>query len=221
MNTSSLSRKAYRIGLMGGTFDPIHHAHLIIAEEVWATLKLSRVVFIPSGQPPHKPGRHIASTEQRMAMVDLAIASNPHFFSSRIEIDRPGPSYLADTLHQLREQWGNEVELSFIIGWDSLEDFHIWYRPQDILETLDHLVAVHRPGYIAPEGYHAQLEQRLPGIHQRLLTVEVPQLDISSTDLRQRVAEGRPITYQTPMAVERYIIEQKLYRAEAKLSLYP
>jgi nicotinate-nucleotide adenylyltransferase len=219
MYTPSLSPKTYHIGLMGGTFDPIHHAHLIIAEEVWATLKLSEMVFIPAGQPPHKPGRQITDAEQRMTMVDLAIASNPHFSSSRIEIDRPGPSYLADTLHLLRKQWGNEVGLSFVIGWDSLEDLHKWYHPQDILATLDHLVAVRRPGHVIPDGYHEQLEQHLPGIHTRLLVVPVPQLDISSTDLRQRVAEGRPITYQTPSAVERYILEQKLYRSEAKLSL--
>ncbi len=206
------------IGLLGGTFDPIHHAHLIIAEEVRTTLGLAEMVFIPSGQPPHKPGRHIATAEQRMTMLELAIASNAHFSSSRIELDRPGPSYLVDTLQLLRAQWGDDVVLSFVIGWDSLEDLHTWYDPEGILASLDHLVAVRRPGHVTPEGYLAQLEQRLPGINARLLVVPVPQLDISSTDLRQRVSEGRPITYQTPLAVEHYILEQKLYQVTAELS---
>jgi nicotinate-nucleotide adenylyltransferase len=192
---------------------------LIIAEEVRATLALSEMVFILSGHPPHKPGRQITPAEQRMTMLEMAIRSNPFFSSSRIELDRPGPSYLADTLHLLRAQWGHEVELSFVIGWDSLEELHTWYDPQGILAALDHLVAVRRPGRVVPEGYHEQLEHRLPGINDRLLVVPVPQLDISSTDLRQRIAEGRPITYQTPFEVEHYIVEQKLYQDEQKLSL--
>jgi nicotinate-nucleotide adenylyltransferase len=212
MFTSSSKHKMRHIGLLGGTFDPIHHAHLIIAEEVYAALKLSEMVFILSGQPPHKPERHLASTEQRLAMLELAIASNPHFSLSRIELDRPGPSYLADTLSLLRAQWGHEVMLSFVIGWDSLEEIHTWYEPQTILKALDYLVAVRRPGHLVPDGYHQQLEQRLPGINERLLVVPVPQLDISSTDLRMRIAQGRPITYQIPLEVERYIVEQKLYQ---------
>jgi nicotinate-nucleotide adenylyltransferase len=212
--TPSLIQKARHIGLLGGTFDPIHHAHLIIAEEVRATLGLSEMVFIPSGQPPHKPGRHIASTEQRMTMLELAIASNPHFSSSRIELDRPGPSYLVDTLQLLRTQWGNEVGLAFVVGWDSLEELHTWYNPEGILASLDHLIAVRRPKHVIPEGFHEQLERRLPGITERLQVVAVPQLDISSTDLRQRIAQGRPITYQTPLMVEHYILEQKLYHVE-------
>ncbi len=199
------------VGLLGGTFDPIHSGHLVIAEEVRATLGLERMVFIPAGEPPHKPGRKITPAHHRLAMVELAIASNPCFALSHVELDRPGPSYLVDTLRLLREQWGTNVALSFVIGWDSLEELHTWHDPLGILAQLTHLVAVGRPGYTDEKAYHTLLEQRLPGIMQRLLVVPVPQLEISSTDLRRRVAEGRPIKYQTPELVERYIIEHKLY----------
>jgi nicotinate-nucleotide adenylyltransferase len=202
------------IGLMGGTFDPIHNAHLIVAEEVHAVLGLSEMVFIPAGEPPHKAGRETAQSHHRLTMVELAIASNPHFSLSRIELDRTGPSYLVDTLRLLREQWDDDVNLSFVIGWDSLEDFPDWYQPQEILSQLDRLIAVRRPGYVEDEVYNQHLEARLPGLMQRLCIVPVPQLDISSTDLRRRVAEKRPITYQTPEAVEHYILTHKLYQQQ-------
>ena len=206
------SPKSRRIGLFGGTFDPIHYGHLVIAEEVRASLDLAEMVFIPAGQPPHKPGRTITPVDQRLAMLELAIASNPHFSYSRVEIDRPGPSFLVDTLRILRNEWGTERELYFVIGWDSLEELHTWYKPREILAELTHLVAVHRPGYVDDPAYNQLLETRLPGILQRLLIVQAPQLHISSTDLRQRVAEGRPIKYQLPEAVEYYIQEHGLYR---------
>src|SRR5436309_8413558 len=130
---------------MGGTFDPIHHAHLIVAEEVRVVLKLDEIVFIPAGDPPHKPERVQTGKHHRLAMVELAIASNKHFLISHIEMDRPGPSYLVDTVRLLRQQWGKGVELSFIIGGDSLELFSTWYNPTGILTELDHLIAVRRP----------------------------------------------------------------------------
>jgi len=201
-----------RMGLIGGTFDPIHYAHLAAAEEVYAALGLTEMVFIPAGQPPHKSGQQCTESYHRLAMVQLAIASNPHFRLSRVEIDRQGPSYLVDTLHILHDQWGPDTELFFVIGWDSLEEFHTWYKAADILAQLTGLVVVKRPGYEEDIGYNKELETRLPGITQRLVVVPAPQLAISSTDLRRRVAEGRPIKYQTPEAVERYIIEHGLYR---------
>ncbi|GCF07653.1 nicotinate-nucleotide adenylyltransferase [Dictyobacter arantiisoli] len=200
------------IGLMGGTFDPIHHAHLIVAEEVRSVLGLTEMVFIPAGEPPHKAGRHTAPARHRLAMVELALLSNPHFTISRIELDRPGPSYLVDTLRLLHEQWGPEIELSFVIGWDSLEDFPGWYQPEGILRQLTRLIAVRRPGYVDDAEYNQRMEARLPGLLQKLCIVPVPQLDISSTDLRQRVAEKRPITYQVPEAVEHYIQTNQLYQ---------
>jgi nicotinate-nucleotide adenylyltransferase len=201
-----------RIGLIGGTFDPVHYGHLVVAEEVYATLGLAEMVFIPAGQPPHKPGRVITEVRHRLAMLELAIASNPHFTLSRVEVDRPGPSYLADTLCILREQWGSGTALYFLLGWDSLEELHTWYRPDAILAQLTHLVAVGRPGYSDEGERREQLEARLPGITQRLLIVSAPQLEISSTDLRRRIVEGRPIKYQLPEAVEQYIVEHHLYR---------
>lgn len=202
-----------RIGLIGGTFDPIHYGHLVIAEEVQAVLNLTDMIFIPAGQPPHKLKRESTPVQHRLAMLRLAIASNPCFSISSLEIERPGPSFLVDTLRILREAWGEEVEISFVLGWDSLEDLHKWYNPTGILAHLNHLVAVGRPGYSDDDEaeYNKQLEEELPGITQLLLVVPTPQLAISSTDLRQRVAEGRPIKYQTPEVVERYISEHRLY----------
>jgi len=200
-----------RVGLIGGTFDPIHYGHLVIAEEVRATLNLAEMVFIPAGQPPHKAGHTNAATHQRLAMLKLALATNPHFTISRVEIDRAGLSYLVDTLRILQKQWGNQTELSFVMGWDSLEEFHNWYQPLGILDQLTQLIAVGRPGHVEESEYIARLEARLPGISQKLLILPVPQLEISSTDLRRRVAEGKPIKYQVPEAVEQYIMEHGLY----------
>jgi len=197
---------------MGGTFDPIHYGHLVIAEEVRATLDLTEMVFVPAGQPPHKPGRAITAAEHRLAMLELAIASNPHFTISLIDLERAGPSYTVETLQLLHEQWGADTAIYFVIGWDSLEYLLTWHDPAGILEQLTYLVAVHRPGHTEVPGYLEALEARLPGIKQCLLTVPAPQLDISATDLRQRVAEERPIKYQTPEAVEQYIVQHSLYR---------
>ena len=200
-----------RVGILGGTFDPIHYGHLVIAEEVRVALDLTEVVFIPAGQPPHKLSHHITSVQHRLAMLELALASNLHFFYSRIEIERDGPSYTADTLQTLREQWGPDTDIDFIIGWDSLEELHTWHEAPRLLSALTHLVAVRRPGYEDDAAYNKTLEARLPGILQRLLIVPAPQLDISATDLRERVACGKPIKYQTPEPVEAYIRKNLLY----------
>lgn len=207
---SEINRR--RFGILGGTFDPIHFGHLVVAEEVYAALELDEMVFVPAGVPPHKPNRKITPAEQRLAMVELAIASNPHFRISRVDIDRPGPSYTVDTLRLLREQWGEQTDIYFVIGWDSLEDLLTWHDPAGILAQLAYLVAVQRPGHTEHAGYRDALEQRLPGIKERLQVVRVPQLDISATDLRQRVRQGRPIKYQLPESVEQYIVEHGLYR---------
>ena len=205
---------ARRIGLLGGTFDPIHYAHLVVAEEVRASLQLDTIVFIPAGQPPHKMEHASAAPEHRLAMLRLAIASNPYFTYSRVELDRPGPSYLADTLRILRTQWGQQVEIDFILGWDSLTELPNWYHPQDIVAALSKLVAVGRPGHVEKVDItKRELEARLPGIAQRLHVVPVPQLAISSTELRHRVAAGKPIKYQVPEAVEQYIADHNLYRS--------
>jgi nicotinate-nucleotide adenylyltransferase len=201
-----------RVGLMGGTFDPVHYGHLVVAEEVYAALDLAEMLFVPAGQPPHKPNLVVTEAQHRLAMLELAIAGNPHFSISRVDLDRPGPSYTVETLRLLREQWGELTALYFVIGWDSLEDLLTWYDPASILQQLSYLVAVRRPGYNEHEGYRDSLEARLPGIKPRLLVVPAPQFDISSTDLRQRIAEKRPIKYQVPESVEQYIKQYKLYQ---------
>jgi nicotinate-nucleotide adenylyltransferase len=179
---------------------------------VRCVLHLDEMVFIPTGQPPHKPGRIVTAAQYRVAMLELAIGSNPHFAISLIDVERSGPSYTVDTLRQLRKEWGTNTALYFVIGWDSLQELHTWHDSAGLLEQLTYLVAVRRPGYVEEPGYNELLEAQLPGIQQRLLVIPAPQLDISATDLRQRVAEGRPIKYQTPEAVEQYIAQHGLYR---------
>ena len=201
-----------RVGLMGGTFDPVHYGHLVVAEEVYSVLDLAEMLFVPAGQAPHKPNRVVTGAQHRLAMLELAVVGNPHFSISRVDLDRPGPSYTVETLRLLREQWGELTALYFVIGWDSLEDLLTWYDPAGILQQLSYLVAVRRPGYNERDGYRDSLETRLPGVKQRLLVVPAPQFDISSTDLRQRVAEKRPIKYQVPESVEQYIKQYKLYQ---------
>ncbi|MFL5624244.1 MAG: nicotinate-nucleotide adenylyltransferase [Ktedonobacteraceae bacterium] len=216
MNSYRPVSETRRIGLLGGTFDPIHYGHLVVAEEVRAALNLIEMIFVPAGQPPHKQGEIITPAAHRLAMLELAITSNPHFSISLVELDRPGPSYTVDTLRLLRQQWGAQTALYFVIGWDGLEELSSWYDPEGILEQVTHLVAIHRPGYEEVSGYRTRLEERLPALKQRLLTTSAPQLDISATDLRQRVAEGRPIKYQTPEAVEYYIAQHGLYRQKTE-----
>ncbi|MGH2494239.1 MAG: nicotinate-nucleotide adenylyltransferase [Ktedonobacteraceae bacterium] len=201
-----------RVGVIGGTFDPVHYGHLVIAEEAYHALDLAEMVFVPAGHPPHKSGELLATAQHRLAMLELAIASNSHFSISRVDLDRPGPSYTVDTLRLLRQQWGEQTAIYFLIGWDSLEDLLIWHDPAGVLAQLTYLVAVRRPGYQEESGYLDSLEARLPGIKPRLLVIAAPQLEISSTDLRARVAEGRPIKYQLPESVERYIEQYRLYQ---------
>ncbi len=196
-----------RVGVLGGTFDPIHFGHLVAAEEVRAQLALDRVVFVPAGLPPHKLTEAITAVEHRLAMVKLAIASNPYFTVSGVDIDRFGPCYTVDTMQLLRDDWGSGVELYFIMGSDSLADIPTWHQPQRLIR-LCRLAAVERPGYRVDME---QLERLLPGITARTHFVNSPQLDISSTDLQRRVREGLPIKYQVPEVVEDYIYQHGLY----------
>lgn len=197
---------------MGGTFDPIHYGHLVAAQEVCSQLGLARVVFVPAGQPPHKRDQVITPAHHRLAMVELAIASNPCFTVSRVDMDRPGPSYTVDTLRLLRQEWGPEAEIHFIMGLDSLADLLSWHQPERLIQ-LCYLAVVERPGYHVDMG---ALEAALPGIGQRIRFVHIPTMDISSTDLQRRVREGRPIKYYLPQEVEAYIFEQGLYRGEGR-----
>jgi nicotinate-nucleotide adenylyltransferase len=197
-----------RRGIFGGTFDPPHLGHLIMAESARAVLDLHEVVFVPAAQPPHKQGRTIQPAADRLAMVRLAIASNPHFALSTLELERTGPNYTVETLRLLRQQWGEQVELYFIMGLDSLIDLPLWYQPQEIIK-LARLAVITRPGYQADL---MSLETALPGVQERVALVPSPLIGISSTELRRRVFQGETITYLVPQMVEGYIYQHGLYR---------
>ncbi|GAB4530597.1 MAG: nicotinate-nucleotide adenylyltransferase [Anaerolineae bacterium] len=196
-----------RLGILGGTFDPIHFGHLLAAEEGRTVLSLDRVLFAPAGDPPHK--HVILPISHRLAMVNLAIADNPAFAVSTVDIERSGPHYTVDTIRLLRDEWGTEAnETFFIMGADSLAHLLIWHRPDQLIK-LCRLAVVTRPGYRADLR---RLEEALPGITDRLDWVEMPVLGISSSDLQRRVREGRSIRYQVPAAVARYVAEHRLYQ---------
>lgn len=194
------------IGILGGTFDPIHYGHLAVAEEVRVALRLDRVIIIPAGEQPLKIGRCTALPEHRLAMARLACADNPFFQVSSIEIDRPSPSYTHVTLQLLHDQGLDNLYL--ILGADALADLPRWHETPRVL-TLARIVVVSRPG---TDIDLPALSQMFPALPERLITIEGPRLDISSTDLRQRVAQGRPIRYQTPDPVVAYIEAHGLYR---------
>jgi nicotinate-nucleotide adenylyltransferase len=192
----------------------VHYAHLAIAEDVYHQLKLDRIVFVPAGEPPHKLHQQVTPAGQRLALLKLAIASNPHFTFSLVDMQRTGPSYTVDTLRLLHQEWGAQTELYFIIGGDSLHDLPGWYNAAGIVAQAT-IVALMRPGYTYTTREHQKLEASLPALKQRLIILEGPYMEISSTDLRQRITEGRPITYQVPEAVEQYIQQQRLYHGSS------
>ncbi|HTL41710.1 MAG TPA: nicotinate-nucleotide adenylyltransferase [Pseudolysinimonas sp.] len=189
-----------RIGVMGGTFDPIHHGHLAAASEVQRSFDLDEVVFVPTGQPYQKSG--VSQAEHRYLMTAIATASNPRFTVSRVDIDRPGPTYTIDTLRDLRKQ-RPEADLFFISGADAVAQILDW-KDQDELWELAHFVAVSRPG-------HALSIRGLP--EQGVSSLEVPALAISSTDCRARVGRDFPVWYLVPDGVVQYISKHHLYRS--------
>jgi len=185
-------------------------AHLIMAESVREALSLDTVLFAPVRAQPLKQGRQVSPVEHRIAMVELAIEGNPHFALSRVDVDRPGPSYTVDTLRQLREEMGEakEVEMWFIIGADSLVTLPRWRDPAGILAQA-RLAVVRRPGS-TPDLTH--LESLMPQLPAHIDWVDAPLIDISATDLRRRIAEGRSIHYQVPDVVAEYIEKEGLYK---------
>ncbi len=201
-----------RIGVIGGTFDPIHYGHLAAAEEARVRVNLEKVLFAVAGLPPHKLDEEVTPVEHRLAMVQLGIFSNPDFELSRVDVDRSGPSYTVDTISILQEQWGQGTEMFFILGLDSLVEVPTWHQPERLIQ-LCHLVAVARPGF---EVDMRQLEDSVPGISSRVEIIGMPEVDISSSDLQRRVREGLPIRYQVPEEVERYIREHRLYQQSAE-----
>jgi len=194
-----------RIGLMGGTFDPVHLGHLLIAEVARAEFSLDRVIWIPAGDPPHKHGVTITPQEYRYAMVILATASNPYFEVSRLELERQGPSYTLDTiLHFAHERRGDE--LFFITGADAILEILTWYRHADVIAAC-RFIAVTRPGYAL-----ARLSAVLPPEYlARIGALTAPGVDISSTMIRNRSRTGDPIRYMVPDSVDSYIAKHALY----------
>ena len=195
-----------RIGVMGGTFDPIHHGHLVAASQVCHRFALDHMLFSPTGQPWHKDAMPGASAEDRYLMTVLATSADPRFDVTRVDIERGGPTYTKDTLRDLRAQWtpqgAEHIEWFFVTGADAIATIGSWQDPAAIVE-LAHLVAVSRPG-------HTFVEPPLPA--GSWSWVEIPALSISSTDIRSRVARGEPIDYLLPNAVAQFITKRGLYQ---------
>lgn len=201
-----------RLGVFGGTFDPVHLGHLILAEHCREQAKLDQVLFIPAARPPHKQNNELTRFEQRVEMLQLAISGYPVFRVDEIEKDRPGPSYTYATLEQLKQQHAG-AELCLIIGADSLHDLPQWVQPRRILE-LATLLVVPRPGWPMAELDTLRPSLALPSdFVLRLQMIQAPLIDIASRDIRQRIAHGRSVRYMIPRAVEAYIGEKELYRS--------
>ncbi|MBM3969675.1 MAG: nicotinate-nucleotide adenylyltransferase [Planctomycetes bacterium] len=198
-----------RLGIYGGSFDPVHFGHLLLAETCREACELNRVLFLPCGQSPHKPHGAIATGQQRAEMLEFAIAGDPRFGVCRIELERGGPSYTVETLRQLREEQPDS-ELFFLMGADSLVDLPLWREPQAILQ-LATIVAVNR-GYRPPPDW-SSLESRLgPSVRDRVRLITMPAVDLSATEIRERARAERSLRFQVPRAVEEYIRQNGLYR---------
>lgn len=197
-------RKRYRLGVMGGTFDPIHHGHLVAGSEVAARFQLDEVVFVPTGTPWQKAGRRVSSREDRYLMTVIATASNPRFSVSRVDIDRDGNTYTVDTLKDLKNERGDDVDLFFITGADALASILTWRGAEELFD-LANFVGVSRPGV----DLSARDISHLPA--DKVTRLEVPALAISSTECRKRVGEGLPLWYLVPDGVVQYVAKRGLY----------
>jgi nicotinate-nucleotide adenylyltransferase len=203
-----------RIGIFGGTFDPPHVGHLILAAEARDQLNLDQVLWVVTPDPPHKTGRVISRLATRLELVEAAIGTDAGFVISRVEIDRPGPHYSADTVRILVEQ-NPGAQLLYLMGGDSLHDLPTWVRPQDFLDCLAGIGVMRRPQDFVdlPE-----LERALPGIVAKVHFVDAPLLEISSTSIRERAAQGRHFRYFLPQRVCELVEAKNLYRAQGKPS---
>ena len=200
-----MANERRRIGVMGGTFDPIHHGHLVAASEVAHIFALDEVIFVPTGEPYQKDDRKVSPAEDRYLMTVVATASNPRFTVSRVDIDRPGPTYTIDTLRDLRDASGPDADLYFITGADALENILTWHDV-DTLFSLAHFVGCTRPG-------HRLTGAGLPD--GKVSLVEIPALAISSSECRARVAAEEPVWYLVPDGVVQYIAKRHLYARTA------
>jgi nicotinate-nucleotide adenylyltransferase len=199
-----------RWGILGGTFDPIHYGHLAIAESVREELDLAGVLFVPAGLPPHKPDRIVSAPSHRAAMVELAIADDPAFRLSRIELDRSGPSYSVDTVRLLldADEEASPERYVFIVSVEALASLHTWREPRRLLE-LSVLAVVPRLGARSPG--RAWIAEHFPGQEDRVLFLDGPELGHSASDIRRRASQGRSVRYLVPPAVEAYIKDHSLY----------
>jgi nicotinate-nucleotide adenylyltransferase len=197
-----------RVGILGGSFDPPHIGHLILAEEARDQLGLDKVLFAPAGQQPLKQGQVITGVDHRVRMTELAVSDNPSFELSRGDVDRPGPHYTVDLIGIIAAQLPSDAELYFLMGFDSLRDLPKWRDPEKLIRAA-HLVALTRPD--VPIDWDA-LEAALPGVRERVRLLDMPELEIASRDLRERVRNRRSIRYMVTDAVRAYIEEKGLYR---------
>mgnify|MGYP001338039012 CR=1 FL=1 len=222
-----------RLGLFGGSFNPIHNGHLTIARDVRVRMNLARILFIPTGDPPHKYNRSLAPAPVRLEMVRLAIADTSEFDVSAIEIDRTGKSYSIDTVREIREQYGQPVELLFIIGLDAFLEFPTWRDPEEILKMCCFVVVPH-PGQLFQSLATTPLFQNLAaeslgqldaGVIDRLdiavpetlgiTCLSIPPCPISASEIRQRIRDGLPLVNMLPPSVESYILQHSLYQEES------
>ncbi len=202
-----------KIGIMGGTFNPIHNGHLVTAQEALSQFKLDKVIFIPTGNPPHKVDNEITDAEDRYIMTVIATSSNSRFFVSKMEIDRKGKSYTIDTVRQLKGIYGKNSSLYFITGADAILEILTWKNTAEII-SLCKFIAATRPGYNLERM--EDLKKKVLGANEassnKIYIMEIPALSISSTDIRNRVRSSRPIDYLLPKGVSNYILKHELYK---------
>ena len=203
-----MTTKPQKIGIMGGTFDPIHMGHLVMAEAVRMDYSLTKVLFIPTGASPHKQGLPVTPAIDRYIMTMMATYSNPYFFVSPIERDRPGPSFTIDTVRALVAQYDRGTEFYFLTGTDAVLELHTWNNINELLD-LCHFVAASRPGKV--RSIAEEIERLGPKAVERIHRLTTPELEISSTDIRDRVRQGKSIRYFVPENVEHYIHKEGLY----------
>ncbi|MDK2799413.1 MAG: nicotinate-nucleotide adenylyltransferase [Clostridiales bacterium] len=209
-NKKSLSENCMvQVGIMGGTFDPIHYGHLVTAEAVRAKFSLDHVIFVPSGNPPHKIDQKVTDKNHRYLMTLLATATNQYFKVSRDEIDREGYTYTIDTIKNFNIQFSGKAKFYFITGADALNEILTWKDAESLLQMCE-FVAATRPGYKYEELFR-DIEYLTINYNSKIHLVEVPSLAISSTDIRERVKSGQPIKYLLPESVENYIYKNSLY----------
>ncbi len=212
INTKYAMKGVQKIGIMGGSFDPIHYGHLVLAEEVRQHFDLDRVIFIPVGKAPHKSSMKMVDPEIRLHMVELAISDNPYFQVSRVEIDSGETSYTLHTLERMKQLYGEDSKLYFITGADTLLDLENWYAVDKVLKLCT-FVGATRPGYV--EDALIDMAARLKAkFHADIELIAIPGLSISSTEIRERILKGVTVKYLLPDSVERYILQEGVYEKD-------